>query len=227
MAAQPRPDGGPRAALGSKGRAVAKSGKEQLLAAATRLFAEKGFYGASIANIADEVGLTKQALLHHFGSKEALYAAVLQEIADALTERLAALQRRESDPIARLEAALIDGLALETAGEAHLRVLMRELLDNPMRAATARRWMLKPYLDALVAMLLAVPGLERLTPTAALGLVYQLVGAAHYFAISGPTLQAMYGPETYQAMRRASAEERRVLIRAVVATAKRGAAAGA
>ena len=41
--------------------------REQLLESASQLFAAKGFYGASLANIADELGLTTQALLHHFG----------------------------------------------------------------------------------------------------------------------------------------------------------------
>lgn len=35
-----------------------------------------GQVGASLANIADELGLTKQALLHHLGRKEKLYAEI-------------------------------------------------------------------------------------------------------------------------------------------------------
>ena len=54
--------------------------RDQLLAIAATQFAQKGFYGASIASIADELCLTKQALLHHFGSKEKLYGEVLQSI---------------------------------------------------------------------------------------------------------------------------------------------------
>ena len=51
--------------------------REALVEVARRLFSERGFYGVSVAAIASELGITKQALLHHFGTKEALYAEVL------------------------------------------------------------------------------------------------------------------------------------------------------
>lgn len=203
---------------------MAKDTKDQLLDAATRLFAEKGFYGASIANIADELGLTKQALLHHYGSKEALYAAVLERISDAFARRIAAIKAQEPDPERRLEAALL-GAGPETACDAvrerdDLRLLMRELLDNPERAATARRWYLKPFLLELVALTRAVPGLERLPKPEALRLGYQLLGAAHYFAISEATLATMFGPEVYREMREGFADSHRGLIRAAVKAAR-------
>src|SRR5580692_5418937 len=50
------------------------------LAAATRLFAERGFEGTSIQLIADAVGVSKPAVLHHFSSKEDLRRAVLESI---------------------------------------------------------------------------------------------------------------------------------------------------
>jgi AcrR family transcriptional regulator len=51
--------------------------RDAFLDAAKRHFAQRGFYGASIAAIAEELGLTKQALIHHFGTKERLYGEVL------------------------------------------------------------------------------------------------------------------------------------------------------
>ena len=54
--------------------------RRMFLDTARRLFAGKGFYGASLANIADELGLTKQALLHHFGSAKAVAQAGLADL---------------------------------------------------------------------------------------------------------------------------------------------------
>ena len=51
--------------------------REKLLNAAHSRFAERGFHGASIALIAGEVGLTKQALLYHFKRKDDLYREVI------------------------------------------------------------------------------------------------------------------------------------------------------
>lgn len=53
--------------------------REQIVAAATRVFGEYGYAGGSIRTIADRVGVSHAALLQHFGSKEGLLTAVLQE----------------------------------------------------------------------------------------------------------------------------------------------------
>lgn len=49
-----------------------------IIDAAAREFALHGYHGASIAAIADKVGITQSGLLHHFPSKEALLDAVVQ-----------------------------------------------------------------------------------------------------------------------------------------------------
>jgi AcrR family transcriptional regulator len=50
-----------------------------LVAAAFDVFAEKGYQRLSLRQIADEIGTSHTALLHHFGSKDALLNAVLDE----------------------------------------------------------------------------------------------------------------------------------------------------
>lgn len=50
-----------------------------ILEAATRLFARGGFNTVSLADVANEVGLTQAGLLHHFPSKNALLMGMLEE----------------------------------------------------------------------------------------------------------------------------------------------------
>jgi len=66
---------------GSGGRGPYRTGikrREQIVAAAAKAFAEHGYNGASMRQIAAEVGVSPAALLRHFESKEELLSAVLE-----------------------------------------------------------------------------------------------------------------------------------------------------
>lgn len=58
--------------------AKSKARREDIIERATEAFSRNGFYGSSQREIAAAVGLTQPGLVHHFGTKEALLAAVLE-----------------------------------------------------------------------------------------------------------------------------------------------------
>jgi len=53
--------------------------REQIIGAATTVFAEYGYAGGSVRTIADRIGVSPASLLQHFGSKEGLLMAVLED----------------------------------------------------------------------------------------------------------------------------------------------------
>jgi AcrR family transcriptional regulator len=174
--------------------------RQRLLDIAEQLFAERGFYGVSIAAIASEVGLTKQGLLHYFNSKEKLYGAIVQRISDDFQDHQREALQASEDPAERLEkfyAALAE--PTETNVQ-RTRLLMRELLDNNERAAKAENWYLRPFLDRLISMVKDVNKSEKLSDAEALAYGYQLLGAVNYFLISTSTLKAMYGAKFIEAI---------------------------
>jgi len=72
--------------------------KKAILDAAERVFFEKGFAQVSTSEIAEEAGVTKSLIHHHFGSKEALWAQVKMRRFKAYhDQQMVALRERPAD----------------------------------------------------------------------------------------------------------------------------------
>lgn len=59
--------------------------RDKIMKAATRVFAEKGYHGASIRNIVARANVNQAAISYHFAGKEGLYRAVLKAAMQALS----------------------------------------------------------------------------------------------------------------------------------------------
>ncbi len=128
----PHPKSSPR------NRMTGPQRRQQLIEVGRRLFAERGFEGTTVEEIAATAEVSKPVLYEHFGGKEGLYAVVVdREIQALLTQMTAALQPTGLDrpPHARalLEAAalaLLDYIENSTDG---FRILVR---DSPPGQST-------------------------------------------------------------------------------------------
>lgn len=63
--------------------------REEILRQATRLFAEKGYAGASIRELTENTGLTRPTIYYHFGGKRGLYLEVLRRCSERFQNMLA------------------------------------------------------------------------------------------------------------------------------------------
>lgn len=72
------------------------SRRDQIVAAATDIFLEKGFSATSMNDVARAVGRQKASLYHHFSSKEELFLAVIDAGFPAQIERLRKLHREDT-----------------------------------------------------------------------------------------------------------------------------------
>ncbi len=190
--------------------------RDQILDAAEQQFADRGFYGVSLANIAETLGVTKQALLHYFGTKERLYGSVLDRISKDFLNALHTQQMQTLEPEEQLRSFLRDLLDRSSRDASRDRLLVRELLDNSERAAEAGAWYMRDFLDALTQVLKTCYGWDQATDAEAFCAVYQLVGAASYYAISEPTLTGLGGEEGYRAITEQFGRQHELLIDAVL-----------
>lgn len=103
--------------------------KEEIIVEATRLFAERGYEGASMGDLAERVGLRKASLFHHFPSKDVLYATVLTQLLDGVNAAIVSAATAEGSFAQRLDA-LSDALTATLGAQPHAaRLLIREAMD--------------------------------------------------------------------------------------------------
>lgn len=103
--------------------------REEILDSATRLFAERGYDGTSMADLAERVGLRKASLFHHFSSKDVLYAAVLEGLISEVAEGVARAAFSAGSYVERLDALSDAVTTAVTANPYAARLLVREVMD--------------------------------------------------------------------------------------------------
>ena len=107
--------------------------REQLLDVGRGLFADKGFEGTSVEEIAARAQVSKPVVYEHFGGKEGLYAVVVDREVRALLDAISGALAARAHPKVMLEratTALLDYVETSTDG---FRILVR---DSPVAQAT-------------------------------------------------------------------------------------------
>jgi len=87
---------------------------QRILDAAVRVFADKGYHGTLVDEIAVEADTSKGGVYFHFPNKQSIFLALLDRLANMLRERVEVAVAAESDPIGRAEVAL--KVVLDTFG---------------------------------------------------------------------------------------------------------------
>ena len=124
-------------------RAQGREGRDELLAAALRVFARRGYKEAGVDEIAAEAGYSKGAVYWHFSDKEDLLLTLLEERIDApMRERVALLESAPPERDMSVEASR--EFARQLSKERDAVLLEREywslaLRDPELRARYAER----------------------------------------------------------------------------------------
>lgn len=108
-----------------------KSALSRILAEAEVLFAERGFDGVSINEVALAAGVCKANVFHHFATKQELYERVLAQACDAFGRSLDALELREPDLAGRLWRLMEWHNAFLYQRPHGTRLILRELTGSP------------------------------------------------------------------------------------------------
>lgn len=132
---------------------VPVSRRDQILATAATLFAERGFHGVSVSELGAACGISGPGLYKHFPSKDAILAAMLVSISEEL---LAVGRERAADATTPREAlrSLVDWhISFALANKALIVVQDRDWSSLPVEARERVRTLQRKYVDLWAAQL--------------------------------------------------------------------------
>ena len=126
--------------------------RAEILTHATRLFAEQGYDGTSVQEIADAVGIRKPSLLYHFKSKDELRENVIAEMLAHWNAVLPGLLLKASTE-ERFDATMeaLTEFFIEDPDRA--RLFLRETLDRPESMKDMLAQFVRPWVELLGAQL--------------------------------------------------------------------------
>ncbi|GEL21126.1 TetR family transcriptional regulator [Pseudonocardia sulfidoxydans NBRC 16205] len=112
--------------------------ENELLEHATRLFAERGFAGTSLQDIADALGITRPALYYYVKSKDELLAKLVTEVTNGPLDELDALAARaDVDAVAKLRGVVEIIAGRRVTQPEQFRLLIRSEAELPAELTEA------------------------------------------------------------------------------------------
>lgn len=120
----------PKLVAAARSRMTGRQRREQLIDVGRRLFAEKGFEGTSVEEIASSASVSKPVVYEHFGGKEGLYAVVVDREIAALLGGITGALTSEGGSRLLLERAALALLDYIESSADGFRILSRDSLPG-------------------------------------------------------------------------------------------------
>lgn len=116
--------------------------RRDLLAAARRLFTQRGYAQVSLRSIAKAAGLNPAMIHYHFGGKRELYEAMLRQVMDPVLQQVDRVAETPQEPSAALDRLIHEYIRVLTANPWLPHLIVRDILavDSELRDMFVERF---------------------------------------------------------------------------------------
>lgn len=161
-------------------RSESPTRREDILQAATKIFATKGYHVATLQDIADELGLTRPAFYYYFRSKQEILEAVCREAVDHADQ---VVERELASPAGNYAQTLRKTLIAYASHVAHApttTMMMHnfdEMSPDERRRLAAKRRVRQNRVQALLEKGMAAGEFSVREPTIAILTIFEAINA--------------------------------------------------
>ena len=174
---------------------------EKILNCATRLFAQHGYDGTIMDELAEQCGVNKASIYYHHKDKATLYenalTALFTPVADAVIEAVASVD----DPVKKLESH-IHVFARSNAENPHFAaILMREMASGGVNMPVRARKQMQRILALLDETLQLGVSQDVFKPAETLIIHFMIVGTINFFVTSIPFRKSLPGADKFDQLK--------------------------
>lgn len=171
---------------------IQERNSKAILEAGLDVFAQHGFRGATLDQIAEVAGLSKPNLLYYFPSKDAVYLALLDQLLDTWLDPLREMNPK-GDPVTEIMAYVRRKLDLARDFPRESRLFANEMLQGAPHMRTAIEGPLKNLVDEKSAVLRAWMAQGRIAPVPPVHLIFSIWALTQHYADFDIQVRAVLG----------------------------------
>ena len=127
--------------------------KQDILLTAEIVFAERGFKGATVREVAERASIANSLIFYYFKNKSVLYEAVFESFFEQLEGLVQHSMSLDVDRLGILKEIMFGALDFFAIHRNLMKIIVRELIDNGRLAQKISQEYIKPVYDTIVEFL--------------------------------------------------------------------------